>query len=151
MDAELKRSLMRLLHGEVAAPEEQALKGRLARDPQARRFFDDLSRLWDGLEMPPSPAVPRGFSNAVVAKLRGEGVREEVSWRMAPSWVRAITAAAALAGILVGSGAASLVLADDLFEDSWTEAGEELSLVEGYVEALAGDPATMETEGQIFP
>ena len=138
---------MRLLHGEVSAREERALKELLAQDEQARSFYRSLQELWDGLELPPAEEVAPDLAAAAITRLRRESRGREVSWRSAPVWVRATTAAAALAGILLGVGAATLVPA----EDPWMEGPAGDSVVEGYVEALIGGAEDRAPDGEMLP
>lgn len=140
VESELKKRLMRLLHGEVSQQESEALQRRLSEDREAGAFYGELTALWEGLAAPPERPVPADFSATVLGELRRQGMDSDLSWGRAPVWVRALTAAAALIGILVGAGVATFTLdSGSAFEDSWAGAGGPATLVETYFEALASD------------
>jgi ferric-dicitrate binding protein FerR (iron transport regulator) len=112
LEADLKRFLRLLpsLDGELTPEGEQALRERLARDPELAAAWRRLEGAWEGLELPPAAPVPPGFSGRVMAHARqlGEaragGVGGSVSWAAAPNWVRASCAGALVAGLLLGAG-----------------------------------------------
>ena len=103
---------------------------------------------WDGLELPPAPAVPPGFARRVALAWAAE--REPAAAPILGAiWMRAAAAAALLAGIALGSTLAvqngvddareSLAsLADEIAadEEDWTA-----TLSEEYLLALSTDEA----------
>jgi anti-sigma factor RsiW len=98
--------LMRLLHGEQGElPEEEAreLRARLRREPELAALYQRLERSWNGLELPPPHPVPPGFPNRVMARVR-QSAAAGISWSAAPTWVRAVAAAALVTGLTVGAG-----------------------------------------------
>jgi anti-sigma factor RsiW len=110
MKHDLDVELLRLLNGELPAAREQELRRRLAREPELAAAFRRLERAWEGLALPPPTPVPLGFGGRVMAQVRelhadgapaGTG---SLSWAAAPRWVRAMAAAALLAGVVLGAG-----------------------------------------------
>ena len=105
---------------------------------------------WDGLELPPAPAVPPGFARRVALAWAAE--REPAAAPILGAiWMRAAAAAALLAGIALGSTLAlqngvddareSLAsLADEIAadEEDWTA-----TLSEEYLLALSTDEANL--------
>lgn len=95
--------LMRLLHGELPEARARELRERLERDPALAEEYRRLRQTWDGLALPPSSPVPPGFSQRVMARAQAERP-EGLSLRGAPVWVRAVAAAALVAGTVLGIG-----------------------------------------------
>lgn len=96
--------LMRLLHGELPEAQARELRARLLRDPALAAEYDRLRRTWEGLVLPPPSPVPPGFAQRVMARARAERPTESLSLRGAPVWVRAVAAAALVAGTVLGIG-----------------------------------------------
>jgi len=99
-----ENDLIRLLHGELPPGQARDLRERLEREPELAEVYRRLERTWDGLALPPASPVPAGFSGRVMAHARAQGQPGSLSWRSAPSWVRATAAAALLAGAAAGVG-----------------------------------------------
>ncbi len=119
-----ERQLMRLLHGELPPDEARRLERELERDrvrpeggqrnkrpeggqrKQLNAAREQLARVWDSLELPPSEP-PADFSASVVAAARklnaGELANGELSWSLAPAWARGGAAAALFTGLLLGA------------------------------------------------
>jgi anti-sigma factor RsiW len=95
--------LMRLLHGELPEGRARELRARLERDPELAEEYRRLRETWEGLVLPPPSPVPPGFSRRVMARARAERP-ESLSLRGAPVWVRAVAAAALVAGTAIGIG-----------------------------------------------
>ncbi|MDQ1347993.1 MAG: hypothetical protein QG573_1367 [Acidobacteriota bacterium] len=106
---------------------------------------------WDGLELPPAPAVPAGFAHRVALAWAAE--REPAAAPILGAiWMRAAAAAALLAGVALGSTLAlqnsaddareslAASLADDIAagEETWTA-----TLSEEYLLALSTDEADL--------
>ncbi len=106
---------------------------------------------WDGLELPPAPAVPPGFARRVALAWAAE--REPAAAPILGAiWMRAAAAAALLAGVALGSTLAlqnsaddareslAASLADDIAagEETWTA-----TLSEEYLLALSTDEADL--------
>lgn len=96
--------LLRLLHGELPEARARELRARLERDPALAEKYRRLRETWEGLVLPPPSPVPPGFSNRVMARARAERPAESLSLRGAPVWVRAMAAAALVAGTVLGIG-----------------------------------------------
>jgi hypothetical protein len=101
--------LIGLLAGELPAGAAQALRERLAREPELAAALRRLEAVWQAAEPPPAGAVPPGFARVVMDRVRrdAEGPAP-LSWSLAPVWVRAAGAAALAAGVLLGAGAGTL-------------------------------------------
>lgn len=125
--------LMRMLTGELPEEERRALAAELLRDPALARRHDALRRVWEGLEVPPPPAVPPGFATRVTARATAEAANP-FALAPAPTWVRGAAVAALLAGVALGGGVGWLslgaaasgdgdevesVLAGETFAESW--------------------------------
>lgn len=96
--------LMRLLHGELPEARARELRARLESDPDLAEEYRRLRMAWEGLALPPPSPVPPGFSRRVMARARGQRPAEGLSLRGAPVWVRAVAAAALVAGTAIGIG-----------------------------------------------
>ncbi len=115
--------LMRLLHGELPAERERALRDRLGRDPGLAVRYRRLEATWTRLTEPPAAPVPLGFGGRLMAHVRATvpsplppaNIRAAnaaaaasrtapISWAAIPKWVRATGAAALVAGLLLGAG-----------------------------------------------
>ncbi|HEX3125705.1 MAG TPA: hypothetical protein VH394_00085 [Thermoanaerobaculia bacterium] len=96
--------LMRLLHGELPEAQARELRTRLESDPTLAEEYRRLRNTWEGLALPPPSPVPPGFSRRVMARARAERPAEGLSLRGAPVWVRAVAAAALVAGTAIGIG-----------------------------------------------
>ena len=106
--------LMRLLHGELPEAQARDLRARLQSDPALAEEYRRLRQTWEGLALPPPAPVPPGFSNRVMARARAERP-EGLSLRGAPVWVRAVAAAALVAGTAIGIGVGGrLPIGDDV-------------------------------------
>jgi anti-sigma factor RsiW len=100
-----REELVRLLVGELPPARAAALRERLGREAELAAAFRRLEAAWRSAEAPPGEPVPPGFTREVMARVRREGARgAEVSWSLAPVWVRAAGAAALAAGVLMGVG-----------------------------------------------
>lgn len=95
--------LMRLLHGELPEARARELRARLESDPALAEEYRRLRTAWEGLALPPPSPVPPGFSRRVMARARAERP-DGLSLRGAPVWVRAVAAAALVAGTAIGIG-----------------------------------------------
>ncbi|MCB1033459.1 MAG: hypothetical protein KDD47_06450 [Acidobacteria bacterium] len=150
MNTELEWSLLRRLRGEISAEEALWLDRQLAEEPETRAAFDELSRIWLGLELPPpSPPTPQ-FTRELLARFRRERARGP-SWSQAPVWARALAAAAALAGVLVGAGVTSWSLGTAAPTDPWGGVTEELSPVDAYLQLVGLGAFEDEQEGASLP
>ncbi|HSF41616.1 MAG TPA: hypothetical protein VLT87_17590 [Thermoanaerobaculia bacterium] len=128
-----EHDLMRLLAGELPADEARQLRARLWREPELAAAFERLERTWNGLSLPEPAPVPPGFSGRVMARVRQES--PGLSWTAAPAWVRALAAAALLAGGALGLGLGrSLPAPAETSEtaDASTADEDGLSLAESY-------------------
>ncbi len=99
--------LMRLLQGEMPEDRARTLRERLKRDPDLEREYQRLRQTWEGLDLPPAAPVPIGFTRRVMARARADRAESPVaslSLRGAPVWVRAVAAAALVAGTALGIG-----------------------------------------------
>jgi anti-sigma factor RsiW len=96
--------LMRLLRGELPEDRARTLRERLKRDPDLEREYLRLQKTWEGLDLPPAAPVPVGFTRRVMARARTEKPVPSLSLRGAPVWVRAVAAAALVAGTALGIG-----------------------------------------------
>src|SRR5262245_33904048 len=96
--------LMRLLHGELSEAQARDLRARLASDPALAEEYRRLRQTWEGIVLPPPSPVPFGVSRRVMARARAERPAEGLSLRGAPVWVRAVAAAALVAGTAIGIG-----------------------------------------------
>lgn len=106
--------LMRLLHGELPEAGARELRARLEREPALAEEYRRLRQAWEGLALPPAAPVPPGFAQRVMARARAEARTDSLSLRGAPGWVRAMAAAALVAGTVLGIGVGGrLPLADD--------------------------------------
>lgn len=102
-----QRALLRLLHGELPAAEAERLRARLAAEPELAAAHDRLAAVWRAAEPPPAAPPPPGYSGRVMARVRAAA--REPRWSEAPAWVRATTAAAAVAGVVAGIGLGSIL------------------------------------------
>jgi anti-sigma factor RsiW len=106
--------LMRLLHGELPEARARELRARLEREPALAEEYRRLRQAWEGLALPPASPVPPGFAQRVMARARADARTESLSLRGAPGWVRAVAAAALVAGTVLGIGVGGrLPLGDD--------------------------------------
>jgi len=96
--------LMRLLHGELPADEARALRARIFREPELAEAYAKLEQTWQGLALPPASPVPPGFTGRIMAHVRSKTGPGSLSWSVAPGWVRAMAAAALVAGAALGIG-----------------------------------------------
>jgi anti-sigma factor RsiW len=103
-----ERRLRRLVSGSLGAAEEGELRRRLASEPALAAAYDRMTAAWDALEAPPE-GVPPGFAGRVMAEVRSRAVARRLTWSQAPSWVRAVGAAALVVGLAVGAGVGSEV------------------------------------------
>ncbi len=94
MTHDLELDLMRLLHGELPAGEERALRDRLGRDPGLARRYRRLEAAWARLSALPAAPVPLGFSGRVMAHVRslaGDAGALGARAPLAPAPVPAVT------------------------------------------------------------
>ncbi len=96
-----RRTLIRLLHGELDEVTAAALKKRLRTDEALRKEWDHLRRLWKKLDCPQSPEVPQGFSRRVTAIAIAE--EQTLNLRFAPFWARTAALASLAAGLTLGA------------------------------------------------
>jgi anti-sigma-K factor RskA len=99
MNSDLR--LLRLLHGELPADEAQSLQGRMAEDRELAARYEVLRKSWLTLELPEPAAAPPGFAARVATRARA--AQEELSWAVAPLWVRTAAAAALVVGVVIGA------------------------------------------------
>jgi anti-sigma factor RsiW len=129
--------LIRLLHGELPEDRARELRARIVREPELARAWERLSRTWEGLAEPSSPPspIPLGFAARVMARAREESSRR--SGAPVPAWVRAVAAAALVAGVALGAEVGA----------SWpeakggtagTSAAAEIGLDTGFTDASGG-------------
>jgi anti-sigma factor RsiW len=67
--SELTRLMHEVLDGAASEEEARTLDRLLAADPDARAQFDDLRRLFDGLNTMPQACPPEGLAAAVTARM----------------------------------------------------------------------------------
>ena len=149
-----EQELIRLLHGELPPDEARELRERLRREPELATAFDRLERTWSGLALPPPSPVPAGFAGRVMARARSQPTPATLSWTAAPRRVRAVAAAALLAGAALGVGVGrSWPAADKAPEPApvsslaATEATE-YSLAEGYWDVVDDEAGTAPDSGE---
>jgi anti-sigma factor RsiW len=149
-----EQDLIRLLHGELPPDEALELRARLRREPELAEAFSRLERTWSGLALPPAAPVPAGFAGRVMAHARSQPTPAILSWTAVPRRVRAVAAAALLAGAALGVGVGrSWPAADKAPEPApasslaATEATE-YSLAEGYWDVVDDDEAAAPDAGE---
>ncbi|HXT22831.1 MAG TPA: hypothetical protein VN923_18940 [Thermoanaerobaculia bacterium] len=106
-DRAADRRLMRYLHGELPAEQVRQLRAELAKSPALQARLAELHRLWQGLQ--PSAPTPAPFGYVPKLTRLAEQKRVTVAtralgWSAAPPWVRAMAAAALVAGVALGVG-----------------------------------------------
>lgn len=140
MNGQVERELMRLLHGELPAPEAEKLRARLAREPELQAAYRRLAGAWESLGEPPAAVSGPAFRVEVMERLRRErGEGSPLAWRAAPAWARLAAVLALGAGLALGSSLAATVARDGGEEGAaWSE---EPTLAESYAAALAEDGA----------
>jgi anti-sigma factor RsiW len=140
--------LMRLLHGELPAERAWSLRLRIDREPALATAFRRLEERWNGLELPESAPAPPGFSRRVMAAVQGARALDRFSWSLAPTWVRAATAAALAAGLAVGAvgGALRGRSADEQMASNSSDPHLAQSLADSYWTEVEGEPAQPVTE-----
>ncbi len=124
------RRLIRLLHGELPPERARELDERLARDSEAAALLERLRESWEGLALPPAAPVPGGFRAGVMAAVRREQ-SGELSWSLAPAWVRAGAAVALTLGLILGASFGHIG-DPPLGEQEALLVSEPLSLAESY-------------------
>lgn len=134
--------LMRLLHGELPEARARELRDRLERDPALAEEYRRLRQAWEGLALPPSSPVPPGFSQRVMARARADAwtkrPAEGLSLRGAPVWVRAVAAAALVAGTALGIGVGGRLPVADETRTTATVQTEEMETDALLDDTLAG-------------
>jgi ferric-dicitrate binding protein FerR (iron transport regulator) len=110
----MKTELMfvRLLYGELAEADAQALRERIAQEPELARAWARWNAAWEGLAAPPATPVPAGFATRVMARARQQS-RAVLGWSVAPLWVRTVAATALVVGVVVGASLSRQVGASD--------------------------------------
>ena len=132
------RQLLRMLSGELSEVEAEALRHRLAEEPDLRRYYDRLTEVWSSLELEEPTAVPEGFARRIARRVEASG-SERVRWSLAPIWAQATAAVALAGGIALGLGLTTAVTNDDGFAILESDA----SLAESYwilLDEAAGEP-----------
>ena len=154
MTSGTEHELMSLLRGELAAGEARELRARMQREPELAADFRRLEQTWNALELPPPSPLPPGFSGRVMARVRGERAGS-LSWRSAPSWVRATAAASLVAGALLGIGvghswpaAETSPTTEGAIAGLKVSSGEELSLAAGYWNLIVDSTTGGDAEGR---
>lgn len=132
------RPLLRLLSGELSEVEAEALRHRLAEEPDLRRHYDRLAAVWSSLEMEEPAAAPVGFARRIARRVEATG-NDRVRWSLAPIWAQATAAVALAGGIALGLGLTTAVASKDGFAVVESDA----SLAESYwilLDEAAGEP-----------
>ena len=75
-----------VLDGAASADEARELEGLLASDPDARAQFEDLKRLFQGLNTMPMAVPPEGLVAAVLAKLPRRHTRRDRLRQLSSRW-----------------------------------------------------------------
>jgi len=83
---ELTRLMHEVLDGAASADEAGELNRLLADDPEARAQFDDLERLFAGLNSMPKALPPEGLVAAVLAKLPRQHRRRDRLRQLSSRW-----------------------------------------------------------------
>jgi anti-sigma factor RsiW len=130
------RELLRSIAGELSPAEARELAAAERVDPALAARHATLAARWQALELPPT-VVPAGFRATVLARVEAERATS-LSWRAAPTWVRAAAAATLVLGIAAGFGAVRWVPTAS-GEPSYSEVGA--GLAESYLEDLGDDEA----------
>jgi anti-sigma factor RsiW len=102
-----RRQLLRLVHGELTPAAAAALRQRIAQEPPLAVAYHELEATWAGLALPPVAAVPPGFAQRTKARVLERATESPLApprWATAPGSVRAVAAAALVAGVLLGVG-----------------------------------------------
>jgi hypothetical protein len=84
--SELIRLMHEVLDGAASADDAQELDQRLADDPEARAQFDELERLFAGLNTMPKALPPEGLIAAVLDKLRRQHRRRDRLRQLSSRW-----------------------------------------------------------------
>jgi hypothetical protein len=84
--SELLRLMHEVLDGAASADETRELDRRLAEDPEARAQFDELERLFAGLNTMPKALPPEGLLDAVLAKLPRQHRRRDRLRQLSSRW-----------------------------------------------------------------
>ncbi len=146
-DAELLRLTLRQAHGEATAEELGQLDAWMKADPELIAAVQRLQASWQQLEPPPASPVPVGFSTRVVARARALRRGEDgFSWKLAPTWLRAATAAALVTGVALGAGVGTLVAVPSQPESWGLEQPMQLSTTLWTSDADDETPLPWETE-----
>ncbi|MCB9378929.1 MAG: hypothetical protein H6511_09240 [Holophagales bacterium] len=151
-----EKLLIRHLAGETSPGEARDLEARLGREPELAAAYGRLRTVWGGLELPPAPGAPAGFSARVRRRL--EGAAPATGWLgPAPVWARVAAAAALVAGVALGAGLGTLGALTPVATASTEVSGDasslaaELagdSLADVYLDALASSTAASEGASQ---
>jgi hypothetical protein len=83
---ELTRLMHEVLDGAASADEARELNRLLADDPEARAQFDELERLFAGLNSMPKALPPEGLVAAVLAKLPRQHRRRDRLRQLSSRW-----------------------------------------------------------------
>jgi hypothetical protein len=84
--SELIRLMHEVLDGAASADEARELDRRLADDPEARAQYDELERLFAGLNTMPKAQPPEGLVAAVLAKLPRHHRRRDRLRQLSSRW-----------------------------------------------------------------
>jgi hypothetical protein len=84
--SELIRLMHAVLDGAASADEARELDRRLADDPEARAQYDELERLFAGLNSMPTAQPPEGLVAAVLAKLPRQHRRRDRLRQLSSRW-----------------------------------------------------------------
>ena len=84
--SELIRLMHEVLDGAASADEARELDRGLANDPEARAQFDELERLFAGLNTMPKAVPPEGLLAAVLAKLPRQHRRRDRLRQLSSRW-----------------------------------------------------------------
>jgi hypothetical protein len=84
--SELIRLMHEVLDGAASADDARELDRRLADDPEARAQFDELERLFAGLNTMPKALPPEGLVAAVLDKLRRQHRRRDRLRQLSSRW-----------------------------------------------------------------
>lgn len=134
------RLLMRLLHGELPASQENRYRRRLEAEPELEATFLQLRGAWEGLRLPPPSPVPAAFEADVLERLAtANSGGAELSWTLVPSWARAVAAAALVVGAALGFSLSYWVPLGETPEIAVLDG--ELSLTDQYWQALGESPS----------
>lgn len=138
MSDDVRRELMRLLHGELSAGQAEQLQSRMDRSPALKAEWERLQPLWQALELPAVEPAPSAFAHQVRLRMNEQPSDYSWGWTPMPVWARAVAVLALAAGLGTGAFVAELGSGP-----VWFEMPGEETLADSYERALgqvAGGP-----------